>query len=179
MRRPSDDAKPVDVDDFRKRLETLRRAWDRFFQGVDRVPPVSTRDQFTRELHRARLRSDLKSTDRFRLQQVQQRLNSYGRLWDRNMRAIEAGTFKMHLAKMERAQKSASKVSASPDEAAFSAYAELAKKSGMAVPSRSDFLENLAHKRKVLEAKHGHSVRFHVQDNDGRPSLRVLRSDDD
>ena len=176
MRRPSDKAEPVDVEDFRKRLEILRRTWDRFFQGIDRVPPVTARDKFTRELHRARQRSDLAGTDRFRLQQVQQRLNSYSRLWDRNMRAIEAGTFKRHLAKMERSKKN---VTASPDESAFAKYVELAKSAGMTAPNKSEFLEKLAHKRKNLEAKHGHSVRFDVQEKDGRPSLLVVRSDED
>ena len=79
MKRPSDGSKPIDVNDLQKRLEELRRAWDRYFQGIDRVPPVPIREKLGRELNRARVRRDLVSTDRFRLQQVQQRFNSYGR----------------------------------------------------------------------------------------------------
>ena len=176
MRRPTKDPESVDVDDFRKRLEILRRAWDRYFQGIDRVPPVPMRDKYSRELHRARMGSKLSSTDRFRLQQVQQRLNSYGRLWDRNMRAIEAGTFKRHLARMTKEQKPAK---ASPDEVAFDTFSKLAKQAGMNVPNRSEFLATLAKKRQLLEAKHGHAVRFDVQEKKGRPSLLVLRSDED
>ena len=82
----------TDVGDLQRRVEELRRAWDRFFQGLERVRRADS-GSAGGELNRVRVRRDLASTDRFRLQQIQQRFNSYGRLWDRNLRQIEAGTF--------------------------------------------------------------------------------------
>jgi hypothetical protein len=174
MKKPANER--VDVDDFRKRLELLRRTWDRYFQGVERLPPAAMREKFTRELHRARMANDLHGTDRFRLQQVQQRLNSYARLWDRNMRAIEAGTFKRHVAQMERKRAQAT---ALPGDDTFAEYAAICERNQTAPPERSAFLEQLAAKRKNLEAKHGISLRFSVTEKDGKPSLSVIRADAD
>jgi len=176
MRRPADGSKPLDINDLQKRVEELRRAWDRYFQGIDRVPPVPVREKLARELNRARVRRDLASTDRFRLQQVQQRFNSYGRLWDRQMREIEAGTFKRHLAKADRKRENTRK---DPDAQTFEAYGKLCKEAGISPPNRSDFLQKLAAKRQALETKHGHAVRFDVRDKNGRPSLMVVRADQD
>ena len=64
MRRPADGSKALDINDLQKRVEELRRAWDRYFQGIDRVPPVPVREKLARELNRARVRRDLASTDR-------------------------------------------------------------------------------------------------------------------
>jgi hypothetical protein len=176
MKRPSDGSKPIDVNDLQKRLEELRRAWDRYFQGIDRVPPVPIREKLGRELNQARMRRDLVSTDRFRLQQVQQRYNSYGRLWDRQMREIEAGTFKRHLAKADRKRSAKTK---DPDSVTFEAYGQLCKEAGIKAPNRSEFLAKLASKREMLESKHGHAIRFDVRDKDGRPSLMVIKADQD
>ena len=162
----------VDIDDLRNRLEALRRAFDRFFQGLERVPPQKDREALARELHRARIARGLGNAERFRLNQVQQRLNSYGRLWDRNLRAMEAGTFR-------RPTKGPAKRQAPPeksaDERTFDRFAELCKASGAAAPDRKAFLDSLASKRSSMEAKHGINVRFEAWEKDGRPTLRVLR----
>ena len=176
MKRPQPGAPTLDVGDLQRRVEELRRAWDRFFQGLERVPPVPIRDQLARELNRARVRRDLASTDRFRLQQIQQRFNSYGRLWDRNLRQIEAGTFKRQVARAERRQEAQRR---HPDADAYEAYETICKAAGMTPPNRSDFLAKLASKRQALETKHGHAVQFRVQEKGGRPSLMVVKADAD
>ena len=173
MKRP--DKKPVAVDELASRVELLRRAFDRFFQGIDRVPPNPDREQLSRELNRARTRRDLKATDRFRLQQVQQRLNSYARLWDRQLREIEAGTFRPHRARLDRQRTTKPP---NKDEQTFKDYAARCAAAGMAQPTRSEFLEKLNSKRQALEAKHGISVAFEVHDKEGRPTLRVRRLDE-
>ena len=165
-----------DIDGLQRRLEELRRAFDRFFQGLDRVVPQADRAAFTRDLARHRAGRNMTSAERFRLQQLQQRLTSYARLWDRTLRQIENGTFRRRTARPKAA---APPPSRDPDASTFEDFKRGCIEAGTEPPNRSDFMEKLAGKRSALEAKHGVAIRFEVAQKDGRPSLKVMRHDGD
>jgi hypothetical protein len=166
----------VDIHGLQHRLEELRRAYDIFFQGLERVVPEVQRAAFTKELARHRAGQNLSSAERFRLQQLQQRLTSYARLWDRSLRQMESGTFRR---KTSRAKAAAAPPRNDPDQATYEAFERGCIEAGTEPPERQKFLRQLASKRRALEAKHGVAVRFEVAQKDGQPSLKVMRHDRD
>jgi len=79
---------------FRERLEALRTKYDRYFMGLERIPPEKIRSDLARDLRNSKLESSHKTAVKFRFNNVRQRMNTYARYWDRIMRMIEEGRFK-------------------------------------------------------------------------------------
>ncbi len=79
---------------FRERLESLRTKYDRYFMGLERIPPERIRSDLERDLRNSKLDSSHKTAVKFRFGNVRQRMNTYARYWDRIMRMIEEGRFK-------------------------------------------------------------------------------------
>lgn len=90
------------LDDLEEAIEHLKVSYDRFFYGVDKMPPLRTHEAVERMV-RELLRRPVTSTQlRFRFNTLKARLNTYGQYWQRIMRQIEAGTYKRVLAESER-----------------------------------------------------------------------------
>ena len=79
---------------FRERLESLRTKYDRYFMGLERIPPEKIRSDLDRDLRNSNLEKSHKTAIKFRFNNVRQRMNTYKRYWDRIMRMIEEGRFK-------------------------------------------------------------------------------------
>ncbi|MHB8798051.1 MAG: MXAN_5187 C-terminal domain-containing protein [Thermoanaerobaculia bacterium] len=75
-----------------RNITALRVEYERFFGGELRRPPVQSRRTIEDVLRRAGNAEVEKAAERFRLQSLQSRYNSFVEIWDRRMRAKEEGT---------------------------------------------------------------------------------------
>jgi hypothetical protein len=99
---PRSKATVEQLDKLEENIELLKVAYDRYFNGVDRVPPARDHDSLKRSLH-VLMRNQLPSTVlRFRFQNLRARLITYEQYWTRILIQIEKGTFKWVLAESER-----------------------------------------------------------------------------
>ena len=73
------------------RLEKLRIAFERYFLGLEKRPPLRERDQMCRDLQR--FQPGKEAVLRFKWQNLTQRLTTYNMMWERTIRAIEEGTY--------------------------------------------------------------------------------------
>ena len=90
------------LDELEEEIEHLKVAYDRYFYGVDKIPPVRKHEAVDRMI-RNLLRNPQQSTQlRFRFNTLKARLNTYNQYWQRIIRQIEAGTYKRVLAESER-----------------------------------------------------------------------------
>lgn len=98
------DASEVDMllDELEQRLDRLRALYEQFFLGFEKLEPTVQRKDVDRRfwvLRRMQLRN---TATRFKLNTLTQRYNTYRQYWQRNLRQIEAGTFKRHLVLAEK-----------------------------------------------------------------------------
>lgn len=75
-----------------RNITTLRVEYERFFGGELKRPPVQSRRTIEDVLRRAGNAEVEKAAERFRLQSIQSRYNSFVEIWDKRMRAKEEGT---------------------------------------------------------------------------------------
>ena len=72
-------------------ITTLRVEYERFFGGELRRPPVQARRTLEETLRRLGNSDIEKAAERFRLQTLQSRYNSFAELWEKRMQAREEG----------------------------------------------------------------------------------------
>lgn len=91
------------LNEFDTKINNLRMAYDRYFNGADRRPPVMLRTEVVRMLHQLEHKTFIQNTaQRFRLRSLVQRFTTHKTYWDRILRQIEEGTYKKHLDKAKR-----------------------------------------------------------------------------
>lgn len=90
------------LDELEESIELLKVAYERYFNGVDRVPPTRDHDDVKRAL-RVMMTQRIGTTAlRFRMQGLKARLVTYEQYWTRILLQIEKGTFKRILAVSSR-----------------------------------------------------------------------------
>lgn len=92
------------LEKLEEQIELLKVAYERYFNGVDRVPPAKEHEALKRavfELMRGQLPS---SVLRFRFSNLRARVISYEQYWTRILLQIEKGTFRRVVAESERRQ---------------------------------------------------------------------------
>lgn len=95
------------LDELEEQIEYLKIAYERYFNGVDNVPPTRKKEAIDRSI-RALMREHMPSTAlRFRFNSLRQRLTTYSHYWNRILHQIEKGTFKRLLAESKRRQREA------------------------------------------------------------------------
>ena len=93
------------LDKLEEQIELLKVAYDRYFNGVDRIPPAREHDALKRNVHII-MRNQLPSTVmRFRFQNLRARLITYEQYWTRILNQIEKGTFKRVVAESKKRQR--------------------------------------------------------------------------
>jgi hypothetical protein len=75
-----------------RNITALRVEYERFFGGELKRPPVQSRRTIEDVLRRAGNAEVEKAAERFRLQSLQSRYNSFVEIWDKRLRAKEEGT---------------------------------------------------------------------------------------
>jgi hypothetical protein len=163
----------LSIDGMSQEVEALRQAFDRYFQGLEKRPPQPQREKLEKKLNRMLTAPRMRAAERFRLQQLRQRMNSYARLWDRILRGIEEGTLRREPGRPLTAPQPATPKKTG-DEVAFDRFAKALKQNGAQAPDREAFLKQLQAKRTQIEKQHGVKVRFVVSEKDGKPTLKTV-----
>jgi hypothetical protein len=83
-----------ELEELSERVEALRNKYDRFFMGLDRIPPERERADLDRALRFAEVRRSHRTELKFRLASLRNRFTTNARRWDRIMRMIEEGKFR-------------------------------------------------------------------------------------
>lgn len=86
-------------------LAELRAAYEQYFLGVERHPPVARHDALKRKMQELKGRFTRQTAAKFRIQTVSARMTTFERLWDRSLKEIEAGTYRRDLNRAKRHQK--------------------------------------------------------------------------
>ena len=83
-----------DLERLSERVEKLRVLYDRYFMGLERIPPDKVRVELERDIRNSELRKSHKTVYKFKYNNIRQRMTTYRRYWERILRMIEEGTFK-------------------------------------------------------------------------------------
>ncbi|MEZ4269262.1 MAG: MXAN_5187 C-terminal domain-containing protein [Myxococcota bacterium] len=75
-------------------IRQLKVQYDRYFMGLDRIPPLKARAELERFVRDSKLGKSHKTGVKFRFRNMRQSLISNATRWDRIMRLIEEGKFK-------------------------------------------------------------------------------------
>ncbi|MFV8753880.1 MXAN_5187 C-terminal domain-containing protein [Nannocystaceae bacterium ST9] len=92
------------LDELEEAIEMLKVAFERYFNGVDRIPPTRDHDDVKRSVRTLLTIRGGPTAVRFRLQNLKARLVTYEHYWTRILLQIEKGTFKRVVAESERRQ---------------------------------------------------------------------------
>jgi hypothetical protein len=103
VRRPSD--KPTSqptLDELEEAIEELKVAYERYFNGVDKIPPNKLRDAVDKQVRDMPKYLGMSAVSRFRYGTLKSRFVTYSHYWTRILGQIENGTFKRVVAEQQR-----------------------------------------------------------------------------
>ncbi len=83
-----------DMEQFKEKMEALKKAYDQYFLGNTRFPPTKLRDELERFVRTYSLRKSPKSVDNFIINSTFATYSTYRNYWDKIMTMIENGEFK-------------------------------------------------------------------------------------
>lgn len=146
------------------------RKWERYFSGVDRVPPQDEKERINRSIRRLSEQTVHRRAEQFRIEQLQHRFMTYSQNWERMLREREEGrTVKPHTDHELRRPVAANTTAAGSVDTAeetslFDRYRTAKVERGLEVGvDRETFDQQIAEQRKRIEARLGRKVRFDVQ----------------
>jgi hypothetical protein len=90
------------LDEVEEQIELLKVAFERYFNGVDRVPPTREHDAVKLSVRNFARMHTGSTAVRFRAQGLKARLITYEQYWTRILLQIERGTFRRVLAESKR-----------------------------------------------------------------------------
>lgn len=96
-------------------LAELRAAYDQYFQGNERLPPLKKHDVFKKSFMKLKGSHVRQTAAKFRIESIGQKMLTFERLWERTIQQIEAGTYKRDLMRLKRQQKKPDKKGADAD----------------------------------------------------------------
>jgi hypothetical protein len=160
-------------------LQEHIRRWERFFSGVEKVPPQVERERINRRIRLLSEQTVNRRAEQFRIEQLQHRFQTYSANWERMLREREEGrSASGHTDPSLRVQDTANAPSPPPvdemnDESLFERYRSAKEAHGIEVAvDRKTFDEQIAVQRERIEERLGRKVRFEVQVEDGK--VRVV-----
>jgi hypothetical protein len=80
-----------ELDKLEEDIRKLKNAYDQFFAGITKVPPMTARRVLEAGIHEMNRKKMRDSGRRFRFQQLVTRFNQFRELWGRRMREREEG----------------------------------------------------------------------------------------
>jgi hypothetical protein len=83
-------------------IAELHAAYDQYFLGMERRPPTTKHTAVKKLMNELRGTFVNSTTVKFRVQNLQQRLSTFERLWERTLMEIENGTYKRDVLKARR-----------------------------------------------------------------------------
>ena len=171
----------VELGVFRNRLEALRTKYDRYFMGLERIPPEKIRSDLERDLRNSKLESSHKTEVKFRFNNIRQRMNTYARYWDRIMRMIEEGRFKREKGALQNMgapppmppEESSGSKGGARERAVYDSWKKAQKELGRSSDVDFErFQKKLEKQRQAQKAKYGwDDVNYSVRVKDGKVAL--------
>lgn len=104
------------LDELEVSLEALRLAYEKYFGGIDRVPPSKLRAKLDKAMRNVETRGVTSTVIRFRLNGLKARFVTYKHYWTRMENQLERGMSRRDLLRRRRAQTAVP--AAAPAEAA-------------------------------------------------------------
>ena len=83
-------------------LAELRGAYEQYFLGNERQAPLKAHQKLKKDIAQVQAMSVRQTAAKFRVDGLNQKMQTYERLWDRTLKEIEAGTYRRDLAKLRR-----------------------------------------------------------------------------
>ena len=83
-----------DLADIEQRMMKVKRAFEMYFNGLEKAPPLVEYEQLKRAVRAMTGTGFATATLRFKVQSTIARFNQYRNLWDRQLKRFEEGTFK-------------------------------------------------------------------------------------
>jgi hypothetical protein len=151
-------------------LQEHIRKWERYFSGVDRVPPQDEKERINRRIRRLAEQTVNRRAEQFRIEQLQHRFMTYSQNWERMLREREEGRAVQPHTDHELRQPAATNAPAAAavdrtDESSlFDRYRSAKKERGLDVGvDRETFEKQITEQRRKIEERLGRRVRFDVQ----------------
>jgi len=181
-----------DLDELELSIRKLQIEWDKFFGGVERIPPHDLKrrtEKLIREYVGAEIRN---SAIRFRYQSLSARYSTYNELWQKRLRAIEEGR-PWHGPKVVAPpppppkSRAAEGSAASPYRVAnqlgdaetvkklFDQFVDARQKSGETGAVKFESFQKLIAQQtsRILTSKGAKAVDFRLETKDGKVSLKA------
>ncbi len=76
------------------RLRNLKRSFDMYFNGIDKLPPLTDFDALKRDVRGLTDANYATAVLRFKVQNFISRFNQFRSLWERQLQQLEDGSFK-------------------------------------------------------------------------------------
>jgi hypothetical protein len=105
----------IAIGELEERVDRLRALYEQYFMGFEKIEPGVVRKDVDRRFAALRKMQIRNTAQRFRLQTVTQKYNTYAMYWQRICRQIEEGTYKRHVQRAK--QRFADEGAARPDAA--------------------------------------------------------------
>lgn len=170
-------------------LKALEIAYEQYFMGIERFEPSKERQILALRLRRL-VSTHIPQTDvRFRLQNLNSRLQSLAAYWDRVLREIEEGRYQRHLTHMKLAARQAQgkgstptvgkppELSPLPLDPVDKVYQELVKAHAgcqTPAPKREQVADFLQRQADAIRQRFGdRAVEMTVVVEAGKPKIRV------
>ena len=90
------------LDEIEEAIEAVRHAYEKYFSGVDRVPPVRQREKLQRRLRQLETMGLRTTALRFRAGGLRARFVTYKHYWTRVEHELERGASRRDLLKLRR-----------------------------------------------------------------------------
>lgn len=82
------------LNEFETRLRNLKRAFDMYFNGVDKLPPLTEFEAMKRDVRNLTNDNYATAVLRFKVINFVSRFNQFRSLWERQLQQLEDGSFK-------------------------------------------------------------------------------------
>ncbi|MEN9796871.1 MAG: hypothetical protein RL653_567 [Pseudomonadota bacterium] len=96
-----------ECDAFEEEVAALKHAYEQYFLGFEKKPPLRQHEELKKRLNHFRARPHRLVAVKFRVGSLQQKFQTYERLWERTLKEIENGTYKRDVLRAQKKAKAA------------------------------------------------------------------------
>jgi hypothetical protein len=168
------------IDALANELKELKKNYELYFQGIERIEPAREREKFKKRLRELLSQNDRNTGRKFRLQGLQASLVTYENHWNRICTQIEEGTYKRHLQRIASAKSedapAPSQSPADPMQKLYEDYVSIQTQLGKKADLSKDALEKTVQKQiAAVKQKHAcQEVDVQLTMQNGKATLRVV-----
>jgi len=173
-------------------LAALRAAYEQYFLGMERHPPVEAHKQVRARAERLKQGFVRQTVAKFKVSTLYQKLLTYERLWERTVREIESGTYRRDVfkARMHARQRPGERPADKPKPAAQPAYLSdemLRKVYDALVKAKKQVKEDVSrltfdglaaqlrrHVPEVVRQFKAKSIEYKIVIKDGKPIVKAI-----